>query len=47
MQSGGDSPDNLGYYIGMLAAEYKLLKDNHEDVSETVRELFCAINQIN
>ena len=46
---GGDSPDNIGYYIGQLAAEYKLLIDNNQIIEseKTLEELFYAINQIN
>lgn len=45
----GDSPDNLGYYIGILATQYSLLKasGNTADANITLRELFYAINQIN
>ncbi len=42
----GDGPVTLGYYIGVLATEYRLLADNHQDVTETVRELYYALHTV-
>ena len=39
----GDAETHLGMYISVLATEYKLLKDNHQDYSETLRELRNAL----
>ena len=41
----GDATYNLGYYIGLLALEYKLLKDNGQDCDETLLELYYALRQ--
>jgi hypothetical protein len=43
----GDATFNLGYYIGMLATEFKLLKLNNKDYSATLQELFYALNAFN
>jgi hypothetical protein len=43
----GDDPNYLATYIGVLATEYHLLNNNNQDVSETVRELYYALNAIN
>jgi len=37
----------LGTYWMMLATEYKLLKDNNQDVTETLKELFYSLDQFN
>jgi hypothetical protein len=39
-----DGTYELGYYIGMLALEFKLLKDNGQDTSETELELNFALS---
>lgn len=36
-----------GWYIGILATEYALLKKNNQDTYETRRELFYALEAIN
>ncbi len=33
----------LGWYIGVLATEYKLLKDNNQPIDQTSKELFYAL----
>ncbi len=43
----GDSPNHQALYIGVLATEYRLLKNNGQDVSQTVKELWHAIYAIN
>lgn len=43
----GDAPNYLSSYIGILATEYKLLSDNNQYNSETLRELYYAIKAIN
>lgn len=43
----GDGTVQLGIYIGVLATEYRMLKDKGEDVSNVKHELFCALNAIN
>ncbi len=43
----GETPIMLGRYIGVLATEYKLLNDNNQDVSQTARELYFAIEAFN
>lgn len=43
----GDVTEKLGYYIGILAMEYKLLEDNGEDTYHTLRELYYAILTFN
>ncbi len=40
----GDATFNLGHYVGMLAMEYRLLKDNNQDYSETLRDLHWALD---
>lgn len=40
----GDSEGFLGQYIMVLATEYRLLKDNEKDYSETLQELKNALN---
>jgi len=39
----GDATANLGYYIGLLAIEYRLLKDNGQETDETLLELYNAL----
>jgi hypothetical protein len=39
----GDAALNLGHYIGMLAIEYRLLKDNGQEYNETLLELYYAL----
>jgi hypothetical protein len=36
-----------GYYLGLLATEYRLLKDAGEDVSGVLNELYYALATIN
>lgn len=43
----GDATIRLGQYIAVLATEYKLLHDNAEDIDETARELYYALNAFN
>ena len=43
----GDSPNFLSKYIGILATEYRLLKDNYQSTDATVRELFYALYALN
>lgn len=43
----GDASAQLGMYVGVLATEYRLLKDKGQDVSKVKHELFCALNAIN
>jgi hypothetical protein len=39
----GEVPVYLGWYIGVLATEYRLLKDNNQPVDRTLTELFYAL----
>lgn len=43
----GDGTINLGWYIGVLGTEYKLLKNSNQDVSQTVKELYYALKAFN
>ena len=43
----GDSPWMMGYWVGTLAMEYKLLSHSGADVSQTKEDLFNAIDAIN
>jgi hypothetical protein len=43
----GDSMIEHGHYIGFLATEYKLLKNNDQDVTAVLNELYYALNAIN
>lgn len=43
----GDGAVQLGIYVGVLATEYRLLKDKGQDVSIVKNELFYALNAIN
>ncbi len=42
----GDSPSQLAYYIGVLATEYKLLRDNNLDLTQTGYELMLALKAL-
>ncbi|SHG73779.1 hypothetical protein SAMN04488109_1623 [Chryseolinea serpens] len=39
----GDATSYLGWYIGVLATEYKLLTDNNQSTEATKRELYYAM----
>ncbi|MEO5644741.1 MAG: hypothetical protein ABIQ40_05355 [Bacteroidia bacterium] len=39
----GEVPVYLGYYIGVLATEYRLLKNNNQPTDQTLTELYYAI----
>jgi hypothetical protein len=43
----GDAGISLGWYIGMLATEYEIKKINNQNYSQTVHELYLALNTIN
>ncbi len=43
----GDAAVQLGIYVGVLATEYRLLKDKGEHTTKVKHELFCALNAIN
>ncbi len=43
----GDASARLGIYLSVLATEYRLLKNNNQDVSKVKHEIFCALNAIN
>jgi len=43
----GDSPSRIGYYLILLATEYRLLKDQGKDVTSTLSELYYALSSIN
>jgi len=45
--SQGEGPIMLGQYIGVLATEYRLLKDNNQNTKETLRELYYALYAFN
>ncbi|MEE9348955.1 MAG: hypothetical protein V3U80_02815 [Flavobacteriaceae bacterium] len=45
--SQGEGPIMLGHYIGVLATEYKLLHQNKEDTSQTLKELYYALYAFN
>lgn len=47
MLSFDDTPNHLGFYIGMLATEYRLYKDEGKDVSGIIKELYYALYAIN
>jgi hypothetical protein len=42
----GDGPVYLGYYIGVLATEYRLLLQNNKNTDQTLTKLYYAINAI-
>ena len=43
----GDAGTRLGIYISALATEYRLLKNNGQNLSKIKHELFCALNAVN
>jgi len=43
----GDASAQLGCYLGVLATEYRLLKNNGQDLSKIKHEIFCALNAVN
>ncbi|MBL7912399.1 MAG: T9SS type A sorting domain-containing protein [Bacteroidia bacterium] len=43
----GDETARLGIYLAVLATEYKLLKNNGQDLTTVKHEIFCALNAIN
>lgn len=43
----GDAMGDIGYYIGVLATEYELLKSNNQNTDSTLRELFYAMYAFN
>ncbi len=43
----GDGSATLGYYIAVLATEYKLLQANNQSTDLVKHELFCALNAVN
>ncbi len=42
----GDTQTQLGYYIGVLATEYKILRDNGQPTAKTAEELFYAMKAL-
>jgi len=42
-----DATIGLGYYIAILATEYKLLNDNKKNTDNTIMELFFALEALN
>lgn len=42
----GDAPLYLGWYIGVLATEYRLLKDNNQPTGQTLMELYYALKAV-
>jgi hypothetical protein len=43
----GDAVLDMGYYLGVLATEYRLLKDYGQDTSATEQELYYALQELN
>lgn len=43
----GDATAQLGCYLSVLATEYRLLKNNGQDLTKIKHEIFCALNAIN
>lgn len=43
----GDAMGELGYYIGVLATEYHLLKLNSQETDSVKWELYCALSALN
>jgi len=39
----GETPVQLGYYLGVLATEYHLLKNNNQNTDRTLTELYYAL----
>jgi len=42
-----DATIGLGYYIAVLATEYRLLESNNKNTKATIRELFYALEALN
>jgi hypothetical protein len=42
----GDATISHGYYVGVLATEYELLRANGQNTDRTVNELYCAIKAL-
>jgi hypothetical protein len=43
----GDAPVYLGYYLGVLATEYRLLQENGQSTDASLTELYYALEAIN
>ncbi len=43
----GDATTDLGWYIGVLATEYRLLRDNSQPTDTTLMELYYALEAFN
>ncbi len=43
----GEGPIMLGQYLGVLATEYKLLKKNNSNTTQTLKELYYALYAFN
>jgi hypothetical protein len=43
----GDATVQLGCYLAVLATEYRLLKDNGQDLTKIKHDIFCALNAVN
>ncbi|MEI8135974.1 MAG: hypothetical protein WCH21_01470 [Bacteroidota bacterium] len=43
----GDASVQLGCYLSVLATEYRLLKNNGQDLTKIKHEIFYALNAIN
>lgn len=43
----GDAMAELGYYIAVLATEYKMLSDNNQNTDQTINELYHALYAVN
>lgn len=43
----GDGTIRHGHYLGLLATEYRLLKNNGQDVTGVLNELYYALNVVN
>lgn len=43
----GEGPTYLGYYLGVLATEYRLLRDNGQSTDRTLTELYYALRAVN
>lgn len=43
----GDGTSTLGYYIAVLATEYKLLEISGQSTEKIRHELYCALNAVN
>ncbi|MCE9539874.1 MAG: hypothetical protein K8R85_11745, partial [Bacteroidetes bacterium] len=42
----GETPVQLGYYLGVLATEYHLLKNNNQNTDRTLTELYYALSAV-